>query len=395
MIAPARSAEPDHPTGPGAAFATRFDEVHSGLRPEAAGGRATKLPVAAVDGISRGTINVGKISAPAELLAFRGFGGGAPIRLTMRFRIGRNADERPILVEVRVMGGPPRLELLEPVRAGQARTDERNTLEVSTSLDDVPPDGLLIVELGVPASTLPPWLRDRLAARGLLGVMVVDVRMRPAAPDAAPLTRSIDGLLTLNPDDVARIAGAAPTGAAPTRVRLEAGLVTPFRWRSRGMTDRRPGDGARGPVARRGAGRKRKAAGRDGPRWGRMTSIARRSRGATIRVMRSGGGRSARLAARVVPQRVKRSIAGALVRRLAARSRLTAAVITPSTGVVHEVGVRFLEGRTIDLDLPAGLTEPMIVRLASDGGTLGSMLGRWLGWTVVPTRVIEDPGPGV
>ncbi len=208
-------------------------------------GRDPALSV--VDGFVRGSGIVGRFSAGSGLIGLKVAAGGRPVRVSVTVRADAETaawwqhrvparylpgdPHGPRLLLVRSQGAV-RTAVLLARRPGDFALGARATATFDLSADEVPDDGLLIVELADPRPLA--GLPDQLPARAALGVRIdsVTVEHRPdSAADRTPPPDTVAG----NPDGVLPASGlllvtpvAAVNGTVTWTLRATvAGAVSP------------------------------------------------------------------------------------------------------------------------------------------------------------------------
>jgi hypothetical protein len=149
------------------------------------------------DGMVRGHAVVGRCSADRCALAFKVGGGGRPLRLRLTLATDPDTsawwNDRSPFPEPHGGGclpralavlaqGTPRAAVLLPIVSPQARLQV--TLHVAA--DEIPVDGLLVLEITDLATHLPEWPAAHFAPYGVIGVRIDHIEI-DESPDPDPL----------------------------------------------------------------------------------------------------------------------------------------------------------------------------------------------------------------
>ncbi len=188
-----------------------------------------------VDGFVRGTGIVGRFSAGSGLIGLKVAAGGRPVRVTVEVRADAETaawwqhrvpahylpgdPHGPRLLLVRAQGAV-RTAVLLARRPADFTLDARATVTFDLAADEVPDDGLLIVELADPRPLA--GLPEQLPIRAALGIRVDSVRVqhRPDPPHQETPGRDTSGPARSGPDTVV----GNPDGVLPASGLL---LLTP------------------------------------------------------------------------------------------------------------------------------------------------------------------------
>ena len=196
----------------GAWFTTEFDEPAPALEVPGVvrSGRASAF--CATDHFVRGRHIVGRISARAGMLALKVRADGRPLRVRMELRLdsasldwwqerSETADETTVdsvralarLVLVRSQGSLRRAVMLARNHDQSAPSDVRSVIWFDLAADEVPEDGMLVIEVADAWRMLPQWAADSFADSSAVGIRVEWIEVSPV-PDDAPVTAGrLDG----------------------------------------------------------------------------------------------------------------------------------------------------------------------------------------------------------
>jgi len=203
----------------GAWFTTEYDEPAPALEVPGVvrSGRAGAFQ--AVDHFVRGRHIVGRISAGAGMLALKVRADGRSLRVRMELRLDSASlewwEERaeaeaddvrwlPRLVLVRSQGSLRRAVLLARNHDLTAPGDVRSVVWFDLGPDEVPEDGLLVIEVADARALLPRWAADSFADSSALGIRVEWIEVSPV-PDEPVAAGRLDGTTS-------QVLGVASTG---------------------------------------------------------------------------------------------------------------------------------------------------------------------------------------
>jgi hypothetical protein len=184
---------------------TAYDEPHPALElpVKLTSGRVDAIQVA--DHVARGRWAVGRLTAPASIVALKIKDNGAPVRITMQIRLDWMATrwwversdlkapphELPRLVVIRSQGRVRDALVLARSHTWFGSSDARGIATFELAAGDVPEDGLLIIEIADAARLLPDWVAGSLTAAAPVGLQVDWIEVA-SAPGDRPPTR-LDG----------------------------------------------------------------------------------------------------------------------------------------------------------------------------------------------------------
>jgi hypothetical protein len=161
-------------------------------------GRAAEIKVA--DHVARGSRAIGRLIAPASIVALKVRPDHGPLRITMQIRLDwlavrwwvdrADADapprELPRLVVVRSQGRVREAVILARSHTSLGSSDARGLVTFDLAAGEVPEDGLLVIELADGGRTLPAWAATSFTAESPVGLQVDWIEVTPVPDGAAP-----------------------------------------------------------------------------------------------------------------------------------------------------------------------------------------------------------------
>ena len=399
----------------GSRFGTSFDAAATkALLPAViVGGRDPSLDLA--DGLTRSPSIVGRFHDGVAILGFNVESDGRPVRVSLQLNADSKTGPTPRLIELVGTRGESSFAVVDVTYRGvEGREPADVSLVIST--ENLPADGLMLVEVREAHPVLPAWA-SRIRPGGPVGFQLLRVRLAPEggmgdpearrsrsgiASSAGPQLRS--GLLVVQPPP------GTTTGTALSRIVLEPRLVPPWR------RNRWAGSGARtidapapmatvvGPATTlpaRSAARTGDGARQEGLAAGRKSALA----GLWLRVvalagnvMRRGRPIVARYAGqldRLVPDAARQVATRSTVRWLAGRKAIEARAASLTTGADIPVEVSRHRGGSMTLALRAGQDEPVLVGLQIKRGALPPVrfASGLVLWSVGPEPRRQDGRP--
>jgi hypothetical protein len=152
------------------------------------------------DHIARGKRTIGRLTAPASIVALKIKNSDGPVRITMQIRLDWMATrwwversdqkapphELPRLVVIRSQGRVRDAIVLARSHTWLGSSDARGIVTFELDAADVPEDGLLIIEVADAARTLPDWATGSLTAAAPVGLQVDWIEVAPAPAGGSP-----------------------------------------------------------------------------------------------------------------------------------------------------------------------------------------------------------------